>query len=47
MSLNREKGKLTQVDLVFQAIHRNRFIQLYYLDTVDNLAAILSTRSPV
>lgn len=47
MELNYQKDQATQLSIEFVANNRNRFAQLYYMDTADNLATVLGARSPI
>lgn len=47
MELNYQKDAATKLDIEFVALNRNRFTRLYYMDTADNLAAVLGSRSPI
>lgn len=47
INLNFDKDKLSVVPVTFFATNRNRFTQLFYLDTQEVLAGILGGRSPI
>lgn len=47
MTLNYEKTAVTGTQLTFLAQNRDRSVDLFKMDTVDNLAAELGVRSPV
>jgi len=47
LSANYEKTAPTKIDLQFVATNRNRFNSLINIDTLDNIATILGSRSPV
>lgn len=46
-SPNFEKTAVTKVELQFVAFDRNRYIDLFNQDTLNNLGAILGPRSPL
>lgn len=47
VNLNWAKTNVTSIPLTFECLDRNRFNVLYYKDTLDNLSAILGSRSPL
>lgn len=47
IGLNFNKDKVSVVPITFFTTNRNRFIQLFYLDTPGALATILDGRSPI
>jgi hypothetical protein len=47
MSINYAKTAVTQIEVTFLAQSRNRFENLFYMETLDELAVILGARSPI